>query len=482
VVYVGGSVAQFGSNPDIGAQINTAYAACPATGCIIVLLPTSDGSCYQYSVPIVFSTSGKFVLLQGGGPTSEAAGSTTVAGVPGGACLNYTPTGGSIAMLFDYSPPNGDGNVPAHGIRDLILQNNGCQRIGGCGSTAVGIQFGGTNSGAQNGELANIRVNGFGTGILYLETGTQSWGMVYRGISIVNNTVGVHFTGSLENISIFGGRVNANGTGMLFTGNADVFVHGTSFDSNVTAGVQSSSGIFSCFNCHWENESLTNPLTTHYFVGTDAASLVIEGGKAIDDDTNPGDNADFWFSNSGLSTYIHGLVVYSPGRTATQVIQSNYPCGWWVAMFNDSPTTLLNLVGGTSPQGVFFPDVLYSGVSSLQTQFVIPSMGTPFTADRVALDPGFGSTAYATFPSGNTQRFSFVIMSTGNGQGLNPTMHITFPTPWPQVPFYVCKMVGGTGIITPIDGEATASTLGMNLIFNGKPNASSSYQIQCVGE
>src|SRR5450432_3635764 len=45
MVYVGGSVPQWGTNPDTGAQINTAYASCPATGCTIVLVPKSDGSC-----------------------------------------------------------------------------------------------------------------------------------------------------------------------------------------------------------------------------------------------------------------------------------------------------------------------------------------------------------------------------------------------------------------------------------------------------
>src|SRR5258707_1368170 len=75
LVYVGGSVPQWGTNPDIGAQINTAYASCPATGCTIVLVPQSDGACYDFSIPIKFTRAGKFALLQGAGPTSQAPGS-----------------------------------------------------------------------------------------------------------------------------------------------------------------------------------------------------------------------------------------------------------------------------------------------------------------------------------------------------------------------------------------------------------------------
>jgi hypothetical protein len=481
LVYVGGSVPQWGSNPDIGAQINTAYASCPGTGCTVVLVPQSNGSCYDYSTPIAFTTVGKYALLQGGGPTSEGPG-PTVPEQPGGACLNFTPSTATSAITFDYVPHSGGGNAPVHGIRDIILQNNGCQKIAGCGSSATGIQLGGINSGAQNGEIANAKVNGFGTGISFLDTGSQSWGVVLRSDSIVNNAIGISLAGSLENISLFGGRVAANGTGFSITGNADIFAHGISIDSNLTAGVNATSGIFSCTNCHWENESGGTPITTHYYIGTGAASLVIEGGKAIDDNLAGTPDVDYWFSNAGLSTYIHGLLIYSGGRRAAQVVQSISPCTWWIAIFNDSPSVLTTLTGGSSQQGVVFPNNLYSGVSSVQAQFLIPNLGAAFAPNNVLLSPGWGSTAYVNYSFGTSQRFSFVVHSSGVQQGLGPNLEITFPTAWPETPFYICKMVGGTGTIAPINGEATANTTNMTLTFVGTPVAGISYQIQCVGE
>ena len=109
LVYVGGSVPQWGSNPDIGAQINTAYASCPGTGCTIVLVPQPSGACYDYNTPIAFTVVGKYALLQGGGPTSEGPGSVVsgviVPGVSGGACLNFTPTTATSAMILDYVSP-----------------------------------------------------------------------------------------------------------------------------------------------------------------------------------------------------------------------------------------------------------------------------------------------------------------------------------------------------------------------------------------
>jgi hypothetical protein len=486
LVYVGGSVPQWGNNPDMGAQINTAYASCPATGCTIVLVPQTNGACYDFSTPIVFTTVSKYALLQGSGPTSEAPGpvvsGVTLPGPAGGTCLNFTPTTATSAMTFDYVPLQGGGNVPVHGIRDIILQNNGCQNIGGCGSLATGIQLGGSNSGAQNGEIANARVNGFGTGISFMVSGTQSWGVVLRSDSIVNNTIGISFAGSLENISLFGGRVAGNDVGFSLIGNADVYAHGVSIDSNVTAGVKAISGIFSCTNCHWENLSAGPSIATHYYIGSGAASLVIEGGKAIDNINSPTPEMDYWFSNAGTSTYIHGLLIYSGGRKATQVVQSINPCAWWVSIYNASPSVLTTLTGGPSQQGVLFPNDFNSGVASVQTQFLIPNLGATFTPSNVQMTPGWGSTAYVDDSFGTSQRFSFVVHSTGVLQGLGPTLEITFPTPWPVPPFYVCKMVGGTGAFTPIYGEATANTAKMTLSFLGTPVAGSSYQIQCVGE
>ena len=298
----------------------------------------------------------------------------------------------------------------------------------------------------------------------------------------MNNAVGVSFAGSLENISLFGGRVSANGIGFSMIGNVDVFAHGVSFDSNLTAGVKATSGIFSCTNCHWENESADAPITTHYYVGSGAASLVIEGGKAIDDNLAGTPDTDYWFSNAGLSTYIHGLLIYSGGRKATQVVQSINPCTFWIAIFNDSPSVLTTLTGGPSQQGVVFPNNFDSGVSSVQSQFFTPNLGSAFIGNNVSLGSGWGSSASVDFAFGTTQRFSFVDHSDGTGQGLNPSMLITFPVTWPATPFYVCKIVGGTGIPVPLTGEATATTTSMTLTFNGKPAVGAGYQIQCVGE
>ena len=70
--YVGGSLPQIGTSADMGAQINAAYAALPATGGEIILLPQTGGGCYNFSTPIAFVTSGKYIALAGGVPGEHA--------------------------------------------------------------------------------------------------------------------------------------------------------------------------------------------------------------------------------------------------------------------------------------------------------------------------------------------------------------------------------------------------------------------------
>jgi hypothetical protein len=67
VLYVGGTIRAWGIG-DIGTQINNAYAAWPATGGTISVIPQASGACYNFSTPIQFATVGKYAILQGLGP------------------------------------------------------------------------------------------------------------------------------------------------------------------------------------------------------------------------------------------------------------------------------------------------------------------------------------------------------------------------------------------------------------------------------
>jgi hypothetical protein len=101
----------------------------------------------------------------------------------------------------------------------------------------------------------------------------------------------------------------------------------------------------------------------------------------------------------------------------------------------------------------------------------------------VVLSGGWGTTATVTNSSGTFQKFTFQANSSGTGQAANPTMTVTFPVPWPSTPTgFSCKQVGGTGALTVVSGESSATTTSVALIFNGTPAAASTYIFNCVGE
>ena len=243
------------------------------------------------------------------------------------------------AVVLDYTPQIGGGYANSHGLYDVTLTNSSksgdnvreghaavCQKLGGCGSKAIGIQIGGVNSGAQSGEIANVRVMGFGTGIQFKNNGSAiSWGMIFRNDSFAYNNVGISVP-TVENLSFFGGRIAVNGTGISLTGGAEVYAIGLSIDSNSVSGVTgASNSSFTCTNCHFENETGGAPITTHYYDGTQAATFVLIGGQALDDTPSSASSTDYWFSQSGASLYITGLQVYSAGRRAAKVVRANSP-------------------------------------------------------------------------------------------------------------------------------------------------------------
>ncbi len=149
---------------DIGAQINAAYANLPSTGGIIVV--SKAGS---FSTPIVFNTVGKRVLLVGS---------------PGGSViLTYTATTGT-AITFDY----GNNLEMGHGMRDITLTGPGNT------TTATGVQLGSSN-GAQGTELRDVKIQSFGTNLLF---GSNTWIVKIMHCMIRDGGKNVHFPSGLS--------------------------------------------------------------------------------------------------------------------------------------------------------------------------------------------------------------------------------------------------------------------------------------------
>lgn len=370
VRYVGGA-AVARSGEDIGAQINSAYASLPPTGGTIVVVADPGGRCYRFSTPIVANVPGKYLLLESGSLRLQVTTGTT-----GAACLDYTPTDGA-AITLDYVP-SGWGNNPAvtHGVPNLTIMNNHCETMGGCGSKAVGIAFGGANGGALGATFTGLRVIGFGTGLTVLHSRSTGGNLSFRDCTLFYNTTG--FLDALddnEQISFDACLFKGNGTGV--SSSASVTISNSSLDSNTALGVSCSFPAA----CVLEGDQFENDAadTTHFLAGNGIFSVL--GGAMRDDGT--GGTTDWWMNFTGEGFLVLGTSLASGGRTATHVIV-NDTAGKAVIQTN-SPDLTRNLY--SNPQLV---SSLAQAIDGSPRRSPEPSVTDPAktTSDNVAATAG----------------------------------------------------------------------------------------------
>jgi hypothetical protein len=294
---------------DIGGWFNSLYGAFPSRGGKGFLGPALTGLSMNYSTPITFNTVNKYAIFEGLAPAGGGDTSN-----PGGATLNYTPTTTTSAVTLDWAKfPTADSN-PGAGLRDFGLVNNNCNKLGGCGSSAIGLDIGPTNGGANDGEFRNLLVQGFGTGERINGTG-QSWGMNHYNSIYKYNKTGVSIPSAEETEDWFGSIFILNGQGVSLSGSgATAKFFGAQFDSN-------NSGAFSCSGGsatsgmalpHFENLGMGST-APNYLSGS--CNLAIFGGDALDD-TASGTTATLLGTMTG-GLWIEGMALGSAGRTYT---------------------------------------------------------------------------------------------------------------------------------------------------------------------
>jgi len=473
VLYVGGPLGPSWGVGDIGAQINAAYAALPSTGGKIIVVPQASGGCYTWTTEVVLNVASKYPILEGGGADSENSSGTAA----NGACLNWTSTSGT-AMLLDYVPANGGGTGRNHGLRNLTLVNNQCGLFGGCGNTAIGVDYGTTNAGGQNAANYNLRINGFGTG-MKIETPASSsqasWGITCDACSLSFNVLGLSIPNGIERMSFTHLLVLGNNSGISMGSSSGLFVQDGSCDANSTICMVSTGGIISLNNIWFENQGTTT--MTQVNAGL---TLTITGGLAQDDMAS-GATPSYWFRAPFLS--ITGMTVVSAGRVPALVFSPTQGGQIW-GIHNLSPAIL--------GHGVLAPISLANTVLSLndgthetgiEAPFFISDGGQAVVASGITPSAGWGNTA--SVPSGavvgNNNRFTFVVTSNGTGLVANPTVAVVWPSPFPAIPQAQCKQVGGTGAIAFVTGEDSSITVnGLTFIWNGTPaGGGATYQFNC---
>ena len=304
VSYVGGATLTSG---DIGAQINSAITAFAATGGKVIVLPnlTGPGTCYTWTTAIKATTAGKPIVIEGATTGSNATGDVNQQ-----VCLNWTSTSAGAAMTLGWTPTGGGGYVAAGGLRNLILENNGCTTGGGCSSSATGVATSG--GGVHMALIENVKIEGFGTGWQFNDNGV-GWGVQFHQFSLSYNTTGMLFSVAEEGIRWIGGALGGNGTGITsFQPITDLYLNDVSLDSNITLGVNNG-GFFQCVACHFENLSAAS---TQFI--TSGGTVVITGGEVINDNAT-GTTAQFFTITTGFFS-ANGLAITSPSQTVTNIL------------------------------------------------------------------------------------------------------------------------------------------------------------------
>lgn len=306
-LHVGGSVTAY-AGADIGGQINAAYAALPAPGGEIDVDAKADGSCYNYSTPIVFATINKLVNVRSNG----------------GACLNFTPTSGA-AITVDYV---GIGFLPAskHGFENLHLINNNCSTSQGCGGTAIGILVGNTNQGQLDASMISDTIQGFAVG--YQNINPLSVQIQWYAPTIISGITGMNL-GGLTGFELNGGTIAGNQQAIVLasSGQIEMSIFGTQFFSNISAvagiidatGVVGTPAAVDCHDCHFEMQPSAGE---HMVAGN--VDLHMFGGLIVDDNLSAG-VGDWFFNLSGNAFDIYGTEVLCGRTTMTQAFLVNAP-------------------------------------------------------------------------------------------------------------------------------------------------------------
>lgn len=429
VSYIGGACASAWGGGDIGAQANAAYAALPSSGGIIKILPSLDHLPYQFSTPILFTTLGKYPLLEGIG----VGASQTLTSVTG-TVLQYTPTSGD-AITLDYVPISAPAWNGRHGISNITLTANTqilyfVTNAQPNTSTSRGIVVGNTFEGCLGAVFDSLDLRGFSTN--FFVNNQSSWGLKFDSLTSMFSKHGMHIQDieqvtmvnpkllynlvALETSSamtLVGGSIDQNGgetsgVGQTPTTSAAlVDISGSAFTPDMTI-------VGTHFEQGQGGQTEPNPMK---YVNFASGKVSLTGGSAIDG----------IFTGSGQNWIVAPIVVidggfnaFTGGRTgtiATATITGS------VQIFNNSRTLLTSSAGvtvsdfgingdGTTPTKTFYGSVNTSvgfninGNVSWTDGAGVPSAGTCTSANGGSLytrtDGGTTTTLYVCDNSTHT--------------------------------------------------------------------------------
>ena len=354
---------------DIGARINNAIAALPAspdglgTPCGTVIVPSSS-SRYLFTTPIVKP---RCVNLEG-----EGALSTVL----------YWNSSTGVALI---AADGGSQSAYAAGqVADLTLEGISASNstiavyIGGNPSCGAGCTSDPSTNYGDHQNFNRVRISGFGTGVQW---GNNAWSNGFDEDVITNNGTGVYFPNLYTN-----GNIPNSGESIVFSK--------TSIDNSTVGINQQGFSFFTFHGCRCDYNTLCGQVSFASFYGTHfeqsggrfilvppntfQPTLIIDGGEMMSE-ASTGSDSDMVYVNSALNPtfilrgtllfsnhsiahvvnwngtggaavlHIDALPYYQPGSEILAL--TNASCTFWGCHINDGQTGTAYEGGNLSVNG-----------------------------------------------------------------------------------------------------------------------------------
>jgi len=463
---------------DFGAQVNAAYASCPATGCHIKI-PAGK---YTISTPISFSTLQKTVVLE-----CDAGTSNNILYPDQGVTeLHYTGLSGAAITMTT-------GGGTGSGIQGCTLTGPGVS----ANNEAVGLQL----SNATKQTYKDLFISGFNVGLQF-----GDWVFLdnFYNLQLESNGKNMYAPASIvigtgENIAVFGGvftdksTTNAfNPACVDFEGGQGIIIsfYNVSFDQcgvtlNIPGGQQ-----FLFSGSHFENPvAATN--SDFLTIGSNCVSChVILSGSDIYEGNVGSRNELITMAGGSRLTIVGGI--YVAAEPLNQVIYSAHPANAITVLGADKFNSIASWVGGTyagfvtmnpreyQPLTLAGGPIILGGNPSINGRLV----SAPLSQSRTWTFPDASGTVLlsGSSPAANTRSKRASGCVTLSRAGANCTTTITWAHAFPDSNYTVSCNGGGITSGVPVGGGVTTKTPG-SVTFRtvAATNSSAQYsEIDCV--
>lgn len=399
----------------------------------------TTGSIYNNSIQGAGPAASSSVLVVS--PTYNFAGATNAIVYYDSAC-NAAPRWTGSADQFDQNPfiyaglrnfsvwgGGQDGRAVTNTIPIMVVSNAYCDNV-----WIVGLNWNlnNTKNTAPAWQVIGATLHNCG-----------SWSAGNYGVAVTANAprsaAPNHFINGLYGLT--------NGHALILSGSATLDSNGVKW---ATGGISTDPQSVQMTGGLWKS---TNDQTTGIAASAGQADVV--------NHVNAFSGTDIWLLSSAarisaMNCEIHGL---------------NISAGTFIDNGNNYTGAILPWTNGT---------ITITGGTIIRTESIT---GQAATTGAFSLGAGWGNTAAVSAVSGNTKLIQFTVTAGGSGIAMNPTIVVTFPTPFAVAP--ICKLVqvAGTNFTDVTNAvSSSVSRTGATFTLGGTATTADTYTFQMTAD